>query len=175
MKKKIYIVMTMLLIAMLAATPVFARGNIKLSGIAFDLGSLIATGYAGGLGNTDVTIELDASGIPAVTCTNHGGNDVPGQSYPKISAVGNQSLLGDDPIRKNGKSPFFTETDDPETISWDAAGCPNSNWTANVDFIFWTDATISVYDTATGTLLKTQEYTCNTTRYPASVTCAPVK
>jgi hypothetical protein len=174
MKKKFYIILTMLLIVMLTATPVFARGAIKLTSIAFDLGSLIATGYAGGLGNTDVTIVLDASGVPAVTCTNYGGNSVPGQSSPKIFATGQQTLLGDDPIRKNGKSAFFTETDDPETIAWDAAGCPNSSWTGHVDFIFWTEATILVYDTATGTLLKTLSYTCDTTRYPASVSCTPI-
>ena len=175
MKKKLYIVLTMLLIMMFATSTVFARGNIKLSNIQFSLGSLISEGFARGLGNTDVTIVLDGSGIPAITCTNYGGNDVPGQSSPKISASGQQTLFGDDPIRKNGKAPFLTETDDPETIPWDEAGCPNSNWTGNVDFIFWTDATISVYDTATGELLKTQSYTCDTTRYPASVTCTAVQ
>ena len=174
MKNKFHIITTMLLIVMLAASPVSARGAIKLTNITFDLGSLIASGYARGLGNTDVTIILDASGIPAVTCTNHGGNDVPGQSSPKVSASGQQTLLGDDPLRKNGKSPFFTETDDPETIAWDEAGCPNSNWTGRIDFIFWTEATISVYDTDSGALLKTQNYTCTTTRYPATVTCTAV-
>jgi hypothetical protein len=174
MKRKLYTVLTILMITMLATTPVLARGNIKLSSITFDLGSLIASGYASGLGNTDVTIVLDASGIPAVTCANQGGNDAPGQSSPKISATGQQTLLGDDPIRKNGKSAFFTETDDPETIAWDAAGCPNSNWTGHIDFIFWTEATISVYDTTTGELLETQNYTCTTTRNPASVSCTAV-
>lgn len=175
MKSKLYTVLMVLLIAVIAVTPVFARGAVKLTNIQFSLGSLIAEGFARGLGNTDVTVVLDGSGIPAVTCTNYGGNDVPGQSYPKISATGQQTLLGDDPLRKNGKSPFFTETDDPETIPWDEAGCPNSNWTAYVDFIFWTEATISVFDTATGALLETQDYTCVTTRYPASVTCTAVK
>ncbi|HSG42786.1 MAG TPA: hypothetical protein VLA72_06490 [Anaerolineales bacterium] len=174
MKSKLYTVLVVLLIAVVAVTPVFARGAIKLTNIEFSLGSLIAEGFARGLGNTDVTIVLGGSGIPAVTCTNYGNNDVPGQSYPKVSATGQQTILGDDPLRKNGKAAFFTETDDPETISWDEAGCPNSNWTAYVDFIFWTDATISVYDTTTGDLLKTQDYTCVTTRYPARVTCTAV-
>jgi hypothetical protein len=175
MKKKLYTILTVLLIAMLTTTPVLARGNIKLSSITFDLGSLIAKGYASGLGNTDITIVLDASGIPAINCTNHGGNNVPGQSSPRISASGQQSLLGNDPIRKNGKAAFFTETDDPETIPWDMAGCPNANWTGHIDFIFWTEAIISVYDTTTGELLKTQNYTCITTRFPASVSCTAVK
>jgi hypothetical protein len=175
MKNKSSIVLTVLLISMLVTSTVFAGGAVKLSNIQFSLGSLIASGFASGLGNTDVTVVLDASGVPAIMCVNYGGNSAPGQSYPKISATGQQTLDGDDPIRKNGRSPFLTETDDPETISWDEAGCPNSNWTGHIDFIFWTDATISVYDTASGALLQTQSYTCTTTRYPASVTCTPVQ
>lgn len=174
MKNKLTIALTVLLILMLGTSTVFAGGAVKLSNIQFSLGSLIASGFASGLGNTDVTIVLDASGIPVVTCVNNGGNSAPGQSYPKISATGQQTLDGDDPIRKNGRSPFITETDDPETISWDEAGCPNSNWTGHIDFIFWTEATISVYDTASGALLRTQNYTCTTTRHPGNVTCSPV-
>ncbi|MCK6540003.1 MAG: hypothetical protein L6Q26_08085 [Anaerolineales bacterium] len=175
MNKKLFTILAALMILTLSTSTVFAGGAVKLSGVTFSLGSLIASGFASGLGNTDVTIVLDASGIPAVVCTNYGGNDVPGQSYPKVSATGQQTLDGADPIRKNGKSPFFTETDDPETIPWDEAGCPNPNWTGRIDFIFWTNATISVYDTATGALLLTQNYTCTTTRNPDSVSCALVR
>ena len=171
MKKKLYTLLVTLLITVLTTTPVFARGAIKLTNISFSLGSLIATGYAGGLGNTDVTVVLDASGIPVITCTNYGGNNVPGQSYPKVSATGLQTLLGNDPLRKNGKAKFNTETVDPETIPWNEAGCPNSNWTGHIDFILWTDATISVYDTATNALLTKQNYSCVTTQNPASVSC----
>lgn len=171
MNKRLFSALAVLLIATLMTSTVYAGGAVKLSGVSFSLGSLIAKGYASGLGSTDVTVVLDASGIPAITCTNYGGNDVPGQSYPKVSATGQQTLLGNDPIRKNGKAPFFTETNDPTTIAWDAAGCPNSNWTAHIDFIFWTNATISIYSTSTGTLLQKQNYTCTTTRNPASVSC----
>ena len=171
MKKRLFSIMVVLLISSLVTSTASAGGAVRLSGVAFSLGSLIANGYASGLGNTDVTVVLDASGTSVITCTNYGGNDVPGQSYPKVSASGQQTLLGNDPLRKNGKSPFFTETEDPETLSWDVAGCPNSNWTGHIDFIFWEKATISVYSTSTGDLLKSQSYTCTTTRYPASVSC----
>jgi len=174
MNKRLFTILTVLLIATLATSTASAGGGVKLSGVSFSLGSLIANGYASGLGNTDVTVVLDASGIPAIACTNNGGNDVPGQSSPKISATGQQTLDGNDPIRKNGKSPFFTETNDPTTIAWDAAGCPSSNWTAHIDFIFWTNAKLSVYSTSTNTLLASQKYTCTTTRYPASVSCVAV-
>ena len=171
MNKRLFSVLAVLLIATMVISPVSAGAAVKLSGVQFSLGSLIASGYASGLGNTDVTVVLDGSGIPVITCTNYGGNDVPGQSYPKVTATGTQNLDGDDPLRKNGRSPFLTETDDPETIAWDKAGCPNSNWTGRIDFIFWTDAKISVYSTSTGALLTSKAYTCETTRYPASVTC----
>jgi hypothetical protein len=174
MNKRLFSVLAVLLIAALVTSTASAGAAVKLSSIQFSLGSLIAKGYASGLGSTDVTVVLDASGIPAITCTNYGGNDVPGQSYPKVSATGQQTLLGNDPIRKNGKAAFFTETDDPETLAWDVAGCPNSNWTGHIDFIFWTNATISVYSTSTGGLLKSQNYTCITTRNPASVSCVAV-
>jgi hypothetical protein len=163
-----------ILLVFLLASPVSAGPGIGLSSVKFSLGSLIADGVLSKLGSTDVNVVLDASGIPAVTCTNYGRNDVPGQSSPKISASGQQSLDGDSSIRKNGKSPFSVETVDPVSLPWDAAGCPNANWSARVDFIYWTNATISIYDSATNTLQLQQNYTCTTTRDPASVSCTPV-
>jgi hypothetical protein len=171
MKKKFLSLLSTLLVLAFLASPAEAGPGIKLSGVNFSLGSLIATGFASGLGRSDVTVVLDASGIPAVTCVNLGGNEAPGQNPPRVSAVGEQTLLGNDPLRKNGKSPFLTETDDPETLPGDLAGCANANWTGRVDFIYWTDATVSVYDAATGVLQTTQNYTCTTTRFPASVSC----
>ena len=175
MKKTFLSIFSVLLIVVMSTSTVSAGGNVKLSSATFSLGSLIAQGYASGLGNTDVTVVLDGSGIPVITCTNNGGNAVPGQSYPKVSAVGQQNLLGSDPTRKNGRTAYFTETNDPETLAWDVAGCPSAKWTGHIDFIFWTDAVISVYSTETNALLTQQTYTCSTTRYPASVSCTLVR
>lgn len=174
MKRKFLSILTILILTIMLTSTVSAGGNIKLSGVQFSLASLVAEGFASGLGRTDVTVVLDASGIPATTCMNPGGNSVPGQSAPRVTASGEQNLLGNDPIRKNGKSPFEVETEDPETIPWNVAGCPNSKWTAHVDFIFWTNATISVYNTATNALLVQQKYNCTTTRNPDTVSCTPV-
>ena len=174
MKKKMFSILIVTLLITLMASPVSAGPGIGLRSVTFSLGSLIANGSLFGLGRSDVTVVLDASGIPAITCTNYGSNDVPGQSFPKVSASGNQLLLGDSPVRKNGKSPFNVETVDPVSLPWDAAGCPNANWSARIDFIYWTNATLNVYDTATNTLQLQQNYTCTTTRYPASVSCTPV-
>ncbi|HJQ14730.1 MAG TPA: hypothetical protein VJ830_08290 [Anaerolineales bacterium] len=171
MEKKIYSLVSVFLIIMAMVTPVSAGGAVKLSSVSFRLGSLIADGTLTGLGNSDVSVVVEASGIPAITCINFGGNQVPGQSYPKVAASGSQILDGDSPVRKNGKSPFGVETVDPETIPWDEAGCPSSNWTGHVDFIFWTDASISVYNASTQALLLKKEYACTTTL--TNVICTP--
>src|SRR5919112_1444234 len=138
MKKKIYSLLSVFVVVMAMVAPVSAGGAVKLSSVSFRLGSLIADGTLTGLGSTDVSVIIEASGIPAITCINQGRNLVPGQSYPKVFASGTQVLDGDSPVRKNGKSPFGVETVDPETIPWDEAGCPNANWTGHIDFIFWT-------------------------------------
>lgn len=171
MKNKIFSILTVLFVASILVSPVSARPGIGLSA-SFSLGSLIASGTLSRLGPTDVTVVLDASGIPVITCTNNGGNTAPGQGYPKITASGSQLLDGDD-ITKNGKAPFRTETDDPETLPWDVAGCPSSKWTAHIDYILWTDAVITVKDTLENVLVS-QEYTCNPDLQTAtSVSCTP--
>jgi len=192
MKKKILTMLSALLISVLITTTAGA-GAIKLTKVAFNLStssdgttasafrvtenfpSLVATGFASGLGKMDVTIKLEADGIPEITCTNNGENDVPGRSYPKVTASGESTLLGKDPIRKNGRSPFDATTVNPTTIPWDQAGCPNSNWTARITFISWTDATLYAYDTATGTSLiePPLKYNCVTKKIPLSVKCDP--
>ena len=175
--KKILSLWSVLLIVTLLATPVSAGGAVKLSGVQFTLGSLIADGFVTGLGKTDVTIVLDATGERAeVSCINNGGSIVPGQSSPKINAVGIDSLAGNDASRKNGKAPFDTETSD--FLPWYLAGCPNSNWAGHIDFAFWTGATLTVhlgYNNPNGAILATQDYTCVTTRNPDSVSCTPVR
>ena len=170
MKKSILSIIVSALIAALIFATAFAAG-IKFTA-TFSLGSLIANGTISGIGNTDVTMVLDASGIPVITCVNNGGNRVPGQSSPKVSARGSVLLPGDSTVRKNGKSPYGVETQPPAPLTWQQAGCPNSNWTAQITFVYWTNATISVYNTGAGVLLAKQNYACKTT--PTSVSCTPI-
>jgi hypothetical protein len=176
MKKRILPLLSVLLMLTLIVSPVSAGRGIGFSSVQFSLGSLIADGFVTGLGKTDVTIVLDATGERAeVSCINNGGAVVPGQSSPRLEAVGIDNLAGNDASRKNGKAPFDTETSD--FIRWDAAGCPNSNWVGRIDFVFWTAATLTVhlgYNSPNGAILATQDYTCVTTRNPDSVSCTPV-
>ena len=199
MRRKFLSILSALLAAMLLTSTVFA-GYIKLSNVTFSLGTdtstnsgglqlmallaaesgqssfptLNATGTMTGLGKDDVIVQLQASGFPEVTCTNQGGNQAPGQNPPKVSSVGDQYLDGDISETKNGKSPFNVTTDPADLGSLDAIayGCPNDNWSAQIYFIYWTDATITVFDLG-GNELQSQDYTCTTTL--TSVTCKPVK
>lgn len=174
MSKRVLSIASGILIAALAFSNAFA-GTIKLSSVTFSLGSLISSGGLTGLGNTDVTLVLNASGIPAVTCTNGGGNQVPGQSAPKVSAQGSTTLIPNTSLTKNGSTPYRVETDSSTlpTLTWQEGGCPNSNWSAAITFVYWTNATITVYDTLTGARLLTQNYVCTTTFSPKSVSCTP--
>jgi hypothetical protein len=171
MKRKILSILSVFIMASLFVSPVSARPGIGLS-VNFSLGSLVASGTLSRLGPTDVIVLLDAEGIAQTTCTNNGQNDVPGQSSPKVSASGSQ-FIDDADITKNGKAPFTTETDDPQTVPWDVADCPNPGWTGRITKILWTGAVITVKDTL-GTELLKKEFTC----YPdlqteTSVTCTP--
>ncbi len=172
MNKKFLSIASAVLVAVLVFSTAYA-GGIKLSGVSFSLGSLISNGSISGIGNTDVQMVLTASGIPAVTCYNNGSNPVPGQSSPKVTASGSENLLGTDAVRKNGKSPFGVETNPPAPLTWDQAGCPNSNWTAVITFVYWTNATITIYDLSTGALLLTQNYVCQTTLTSVSCVASP--
>jgi hypothetical protein len=167
MKKILYPVFTAILIAVMLVSPAGA-GGYKLSS-AFTLSSLLANGTATGLGKTDWLISLDASGSGAVVCVNNGTNPVPGQSSPHIDGSATQKLAAGDPLRKNGKSPFSMEAIPPEeapgyTLDWQQGGCPNSNWTAFVDFVFWDHAVISLKDPLTLETVATFKYVCVTTR-----------
>ena len=63
MKKKFLSMLTVFLLTTLMTSTVAAGGNVRLSSVQFRLGSLIAEGFASGLGNTDVTVVLNASPI----------------------------------------------------------------------------------------------------------------
>ena len=167
MKKRIISIAASALIAVLVFSNALA-GGINFTA-TFSLGSLIANGTISGIGNANVTMVLDASGVPVITCVNKGGSQVPGQSSPKVSAQGSVLLPGNSLVRKNGKSPYGVETQTPAPLTWQQAGCPNSNWAAKITFVYWTNATILVYNTGTGALLAKQNYVCKTTL--TSVSC----
>ena len=173
--KKVVSIFYAIVAAMLFTTSVLAGPSIKLSGgannVDWELGSLVAKGNLI-LGNTNVTIALDASGTPEVICTNQGANPAPGQNPANISATGAQDLMGQ---TKNGKAPFDVKASPPETIPGLAGGCPNNNWTAQIVFVYWEHAVLTVMDPVSGAVLLQQAYDCETTRHPDNVRCWAVE
>ncbi|HEX9838873.1 MAG TPA: hypothetical protein VGA72_05980 [Anaerolineales bacterium] len=171
MKKRIFFLLSILLVVTLSSSPVSAGPSIKFSGgansVEWSLGSLDAKG-ALILGNTNVKVVLEASGKPDVTCTNQGSNPASGQNPPDVSATGAQVLQE---RTKNGKSPFDVEARPPETLPGSQGGCANDNWTAHIDFVSWEAAKITVTNLAGDTILLEQSYTCITTRNPDAVSC----
>jgi hypothetical protein len=173
-RRRLITILSLIFVLGLTTTTALAARPRFSSAIAFSLGSLIAEGRLTGLGTQDVAVVLDATGIPVVTCTNQGGNQAPGQNPPKVSARGSQFLIHET-YTKNGSTGFEVETNDPAPLSAKKMGCPNNTWTATIDFVFWTNATINVRaDTETGAVLLHQDFVCVTTRSPASVSCTPI-
>jgi hypothetical protein len=169
MKKKFYTILKVILIAMLATTPVFARGNISLSG-GWGSGSIHFDGFAKGVGGYDgITLELIGFGEPEVKCTNQGGNEASGQN-PASIAVDGYTYVDEgqiDSTTKKGKTPVGVVADEDNLeITGTEGGCPNDNWSATIISIEWFGAVINVYNgdsTDSADLVKTFNYTCDPT------------
>jgi hypothetical protein len=172
-RRRLISILSLIILLVLTTTTALAAKPRFSSAITFSLGSLIADGRLVGLGTQDVAVILDATGIPVVSCRNQAGHLVPGQNPPKVSARGTQILVHETYTR-NGSAGFTVETNDPLPSSAKKMGCPNDNWTATIDFVFWTKAIIEVRaNIVTGDLLLRQDFDCVTTRSPASVRCTP--
>ena len=164
MKKKLYSIFSAILIAMLMASPAGAGGvTIKPR-----LGSLILDITAWGQPNsTDYVYSVDASGIASVVCTNQGGNAAPGRNFPHVDGQDSKTVTPKD-ITKAGKVVTSLEAvppqEDPDFVfSGKEGGCPNNNWSAKADFVFWQAFTFTIKAVATGEI-TTFEFSCVTTR-----------
>ena len=106
---------------------------------------LHAEGKMVGLGSTDSTVVIEATGVPVVTCTNQGGIQAPGQNPPSVTTSGEQQI-GITQITKNGSAQIDITTELPSVhLPESQMGCPNDNWTASIVGIQFTHATVSVF------------------------------
>ena len=104
--------------------------------------TLTASGQIAGLGN-GATVTLSVTADPTTTCTNAGGNAAPGQNPAPIVVTGAVALPDGDGT--NGNRPFSVTTNPPTQPSGGkAGGCPNNSWTAHIDDLAFTSATITV-------------------------------
>ena len=129
----------------LALTAYASGVHITKAGVTFVADhnnlTLTASGQIAGLGNGAI-VSLVATADPTTSCTNSGGNKAPGQNPAPITVSGSTALP--DGNGTNGSRPFSVTTNPPtQPTSAKAAGCPNDGWTAHIDDLCFTSATLT--------------------------------
>lgn len=143
-------------VALFAPTAALAANVHFVNGPTFtDNGTTLTTsGKLAGLGNGDLEITVSVTGIATkITCTNPGGNQAPGQNKPGVTASGTQKISSTE--IKNGTVTIRVTTIEPAQLTPKQAGCPNDKWTAKIDDVAFTSATITVVQSGEVVLQKT--------------------
>jgi hypothetical protein len=105
--------------------------------------TLTASGALTGLGNGDVTVNIDVDGQPIATCTNPSGANQPaGQNPAKATFSG--TVVIDASLIKNGNVAFSVTTVAPPTPVPGAPGCPNPRWTETVVDVVFSNPSLTV-------------------------------
>lgn len=127
-----------LFIVIFLSIPLAAQSVHFVKGPTFvDAGvQLVTSGKLAGLGEGDVTVTVNASGIASVECTNPGGNVAPGQDTA-VATTGSITL----PSAKNGNLVFSVATQAPSIPS---SACPNDKWSAEAVDVAFGGGTITV-------------------------------
>lgn len=169
MRKELFSTLIAILALTLLTSTVFAA--VRLRQVFFEVdqdGSLIVRGTATGFGNQELIARLVASGPAVVSCYNRDGELMPEQEYTIIVDGVSESIFGG--VVDNGIQVAIIDSG----IDYDNE-CPNDNWSAEINFVSWSEATIMALDRETGEVLLRQDYVCTTIRYPTpSIACTPV-
>jgi hypothetical protein len=139
------VVATVALVVMLATASVASAqsGHFVGTPTCTDEGTFVeCTGKVAGLGGTTFRIDVSATGVADVTCTNPAGNVAPGQSFTFAGA----GSTGDQLTPRNGQFRFTVSTAAPAAP---AGSCPNPMWTATVTDVHFTDATLTLFEDTT--------------------------
>ena len=118
-----------------------------ISGTGTATTSTTCTGNVAGLGNGDVDINVTVGGFAVYQCQNQGGNTAPGQNKVLTGPTTTPTHISSGEI-KNGNLLFTTNAADlsaAETVSGQAAGCPNANWTGVNPSLTLTDITLEFF------------------------------
>jgi hypothetical protein len=141
MKRSLLMTLAVFTLLVLTASAAQAQsGHFIGTPTCTDEGTFLeCTGKVAGLGGTTFRIDVSASGVADVTCTNPAGNVAPGQSFSFAGA----GSTGDQPTTTNGQFQFSVETISPTAP---ARSCPNPKWTATVTDVAFGDATLTLFE-----------------------------
>jgi len=143
--KRYLLLLTVAIVGALAFSPAASAqaGHFVGTPTCTDEGTFLeCTGKVAGLGGTTFRIDVSASGVADVTCTNPGGQVAPGQSFSFEGA----GSTGDQLTPRNGQFRFSVATVSPTAPP---GSCPNPMWTATVTDVHFTDATLTLFEDST--------------------------
>ena len=143
--KRYLLLLTVACVGALAFSPAASAqaGHFVGTPTCTDEGTFLeCSGKVAGLGGTTFRIDVSASGVADVTCTNPGGQVAPGQSFSFAGA----GSTGDQLTPRNGQFRFSVETVAPTAPP---GSCPNPMWTATVTDVHFTDATLTLFEDST--------------------------
>ena len=143
--KRYLVLFAVAAVAVLAFSPAASAqsGHFVGTPTCTDEGTFLeCTGKVAGLGGTTFRIDVSASGVADVTCTNPGGQVAPGQSFSFAGA----GSTGDQLTPRNGQFRFTVTTISPTAPP---GSCPNPMWTATVTDVHFTAATLTLFEDST--------------------------
>jgi hypothetical protein len=142
--KRVYVLLALAL-ALVGTTLAFSPAALAQSGhfagkpMCTDEGTFLeCTGKVAGSGGTTFRVDVSASGVADVTCTNPGGEVAAGQSFSFEGA----GSTGDQLTPRKGKFAFAVSTFVPRAP---AGSCPNEMWTATVTDVHFTAANLTLF------------------------------
>jgi hypothetical protein len=137
------LVATVLLCSAAFSASVHFKGG-KRSAPSFTDEGLVLEGCVkiAGLGNEDVFITIEATGVASATCANPSGFESPGINKVPITSSATEVIEAEE--IKNGNVSLCITTEEPGDVSAREAGCPNNNWDANIYDVEFDSVTVTV-------------------------------
>jgi hypothetical protein len=125
--------------------------------VTFSGATATATANVSGLGNVPAFAQLSVNGSALYLCSNKGGNEAPGQNPLPATGTSPVQDLGNTDHNGRASVDVSATLTAPSTVDGKAAGCPNGNWTATLNSLTVTSATLVI--TQGGETIYSQTFT----------------
>jgi hypothetical protein len=146
MKRTVFAVLAVTVLALTAPAAFASSVHFKHGSPTFRDNGLTLTeaGTVSGVGNSDLQVNLSATGTPSATCTNPGsGEHQPaGHNPATVTLTGTQAIPAS--AIKNGNAAFSVTTSAPTSPVPGAPECPNAHWREDINDVAFTSATLSI-------------------------------